>query len=251
MSGMKNAIGYLRCSTQGQVGEDKYGLEAQKEAILSYAHIHGYQIVEWCKDVISGVKEDRPAFNTLLYASDVQNPPYEAVICFKSDRVARDIKLYFYFLFLLERKGIKLISVNEDFDDSDPLVNVQRALMIFVAEQERRNIALRTKAGRDLKRAKGGYAGGRCPYGYNAQHGVLVANPSESPVVKMVFEMRENQKLPLQAICDYLNGSGIKTKDGKAFFPMTLKKILDNKPLYQGMVKINGQWVQGEHEAIL
>ena len=189
--------------------------------------------------------------DSILYGQDVSNPPYEAVICFKSDRVARDIKLYFYFLFLLEKKGVKLISVNEDFNDNDPLVNVQRALMIFVAEQERRNIAMRTKAGRDLKRAKGGYAGGRCPYGYVATHGVLVANPAESPVIKMIFEMRENQKLPLQAICDYLNGSGIKTKDGNSFFPMTLKKILDNKPFYQGMVKYNGEWVKGEHEAIL
>lgn len=251
MSAIKNAIGYLRVSTQGQGNDDKYGLEAQKEAILSYAHIHGYRIVEWAKDVISGVKESRPMLDNILYGTDVSNPPYEAVICFKSDRVARDIKLYFYFLFLLEKKGVKLISVNEDFDDSDPLVNVQRALMIFVAEQERRNIALRTKAGRDLKRAKGGYAGGRCPYGYIASHGVLVASPVESPVVKMIFEMREGQKLPLQAICDYLNDSGIKTKDGNQFYPMTLKKILDNKPLYQGQVKICGQWQQGEHEAIL
>ena len=107
---IKNAIGYIRCSTVGQVGEDKYGLEAQKEAILSYAHVNGYRIVEWCKDVISGVKEDRPAFNTLLYASDVSNPPYEAVICFKSDRVARDIKLYFYFLFLLERSATRPVT---------------------------------------------------------------------------------------------------------------------------------------------
>ena len=100
---MKNAVGYLRCSTQGQVDDDKYGMEAQKEAILSYAHLNGYQIVEWCKDVISGVKEDRPAFNTLLYAEEIKNPPYEAIICFKSDRVARDIKLYFYFLFLISQ----------------------------------------------------------------------------------------------------------------------------------------------------
>ena len=248
---MKNAIGYIRVSTSGQMSEEKYGLEAQKEAILSYAHLHGYQIVEWCKDVISGVKEDRPAFNTLLYASEISNPPYEAVICFKSDRVARDIKLYFYFLFLLERKGVKLISVNEDFDDSDPLVNVQRALMIFVAEQERRNIALRTVAGRKLKKAKGGYIGGTVPYGYMNAHGLLVPNPAEVPVIKMIFEMRESQKLPLQTVCDYLNGNGIKTRRGKCWERITIKKIVDNKPFYQGKLLVDGEWIKGEHEAIL
>lgn len=251
MSAIKNAIGYLRVSTQGQGNDDKYGLEAQKSAILSYAHINGYRIVEWAKDVISGVKEDRPAFNTLLYANEVSNPPYEAVICFKSDRVARDIKLYFYFLFLLERKGVKLISVNEDFNDSDPLVNVQRALMIFVAEQERRNIAMRTTAGRKVKKARGGYIGGTIPYGYSNAHGILVPNPAESPVIKMIFEMRENQKLPLQSICDYLNDSGIKTRRGKKWERATIKNVLDNKKFYQGGLLVNGEWIDGEQEAIL
>ena len=248
---MKNAIGYLRCSTAGQVGEDKYGIEAQKEAILSYAHQNGYVIVEWAKDVVSGVSERRPMLDGILYNQDVSNPPYEAVICYKSDRIARDIKLYFYFLFLLERKGVRLISVNEDFDESDPLVNVQRALMVFVAEQERRNIAMRTKAGRNVKRARGGYAGGRCPLGYMVNHGVLVENPSESAVVKMIFEMYEKQKMSLLGIATYLNESGIKTKDDGNWHASTIKKIVSNRKTYEGYIRVGDNWVKGEHQGIL
>ena len=34
---MKNAIGYCRVSTDGQVGDDRFGLDSQKEQILAYA----------------------------------------------------------------------------------------------------------------------------------------------------------------------------------------------------------------------
>ena len=34
---MKKAIGYVRVSTEEQSGDDKYGIEIQKQAILSYA----------------------------------------------------------------------------------------------------------------------------------------------------------------------------------------------------------------------
>ena len=33
---MKSVIGYTRVSTDGQVGEDKFGLEEQKNQILDY-----------------------------------------------------------------------------------------------------------------------------------------------------------------------------------------------------------------------
>ena len=33
---MKNVVAYIRVSTDGQVGEDKFGLEAQRQQILDY-----------------------------------------------------------------------------------------------------------------------------------------------------------------------------------------------------------------------
>lgn len=247
----KKAIGYLRISTKGQ--DDKFGLEVQKEAIENYAKANGFTIVEWLKDVVSGVSEDRPALNAVLYGERVKNPPYEAIICFKSDRIARDIKLYFYFLFLLEKKGVKLISVNEDFADNDPLVNVQRSLMIFCAEQERRNIELRTSAGRDVKCQRGGYAGGRVPFGYFSKNGYLVVNNAEAPIVKMIFKMRDEQKMSYDAIASYLNEQHIISKTGKVWKRQAVFSIYKNRKFYEGYYKYGKmkQYVIGEHEAIL
>lgn len=90
----KNAVGYVRVSTEGQVGDDKFGIDSQKQSILLYANDHGYNIVRWYIDEgVSGVKENRPELDKILYEDDVTNPPYEAVIVAKSDRMARDVKL--------------------------------------------------------------------------------------------------------------------------------------------------------------
>lgn len=247
---MKNAVGYLRLSTQEQ--DEKFGLEAQKSAIENYAKENGYVIVEWVKDVISGVKENRSGLDRILFDPKLANPPYEAVIVFKSDRVARDIKLYFYFLFLLEKKGVKLISVNEDFDSDDPLVNVQRALMIFCAEQERRNINMRTSGGRSIKAKCGGYAGGGVPYGYKVVQGHLEIDEKEAYVVREIFGYRL-QNMAYQKIADELNKRGLYTKTGSVWNGAKVFYIVKNVKMYCGLYRYgkNNDYVQGQHEPIL
>ena len=103
---MKNVVGYVRVSTDGQTGEDKFGVESQKEQIMKYCAENNMQVSEWYVDEgESGVKESRPALDRLLFG-ELQNPPVVAVIVAKSDRMARDIKLYFYYMMLLQKKNI-------------------------------------------------------------------------------------------------------------------------------------------------
>lgn len=246
---MRNGIGYVRISTTGQ--DDKFGKEAQKEAIIKYASEHGIKIVQWFVDVVSGVKEHRPNWDAILYNEDVANPPYDCVVVFKSDRVARDIKLYFYYLYQLETKKVELISVNEDFNGE--LAGIYRAIVLFCAEQERKNIALRTSAGRRIKAGKGGYAGGRVPYGYDAVGGTLQVNDAQAQVVKMIFLLKDQQKMSQLGIASYLNDNHIYTKSGKLWKQPTVKYILDNRKFYQGYIKYgkNAEYIKGEHEAII
>lgn len=252
MQDFKNAIGYIRVSTKGQDEEGKYGVEAQKQAILLYANEHGYNIVEWKQDDASGASENRPALNEILYGDNTTNPPYEAVIVFKNDRLARDTKLYFYYLFVLEKKNIKLLSTQEDFSEGNDFANIYRALLQFVAEQERKNIALRTGKGRSLKAACGGYSGGRVPYGYKVVDGVLTIREDEEKIVRFIFE--EHAKgVPMLTIADCLNKDGITTRKGTMFHAASIKSILSNRPFYKGMYKYGKEmnWVRGVHEPIL
>jgi len=251
MKKFKNAIGYVRVSTEQQAKDDKYGIDVQKQAILLYANENGYNIVDWKIDEISGTKDDRPALNEILYGDNVSNPPFEAVIIFKNDRLARDTKLYFYYLYTLEKKNIALLSTKEEFTEGSEFANIYRALLQFVAEQERKNIALRTGRGRSIKAQCGGYAGGRCPYGYKVVGGRLVINDDERPIVEYVFK-RHAEKVPMLTIADELNDLGYRTRKGTKFQNTSVRSIVSNEPLYRGMYKYgNMGWVVGVHEPIL
>lgn len=245
---LKKCVGYVRVSTLEQ--GDKFGIEAQKSAIKEYAEKNGYEISEWFVDKVSGVKEDRPAWNVILASSDVKNPPYEAVIVYKSDRVARDIKLYFYYLFLLEKKGVKLVSVNEDFEGE--LANVYRALILFCAEQERANINRRTTAGREVKASKGGYSGGKPPLGYKAFGRSLVIDEQEAEIVKLMFKLHD-EGMSYNKIAQHLNDCGFVNRSGKAWDMSYIYKVVRLRPFYRGYYRYgkNQEWVKGQHEAIL
>lgn len=252
MQTFKNAIGYVRVSTEQQAKDEKFGIDVQKQAILLYANNNGYNIVDWKIDEVSGAKDDRPALNEILYGDNVTNPPFEAVIVFKNDRLARDTKLYFYYLYTLEKKNITLLSTREEFQEGSEFANIYRALLQFVAEQERKNIAIRTSKGRSIKAQCGGYSGGRCPYGYRVDNGRLIINDEERPIVEYVF--KEHAKgTPMLTIADNLTEQGYRTRKGTKFQAKSISSILSNRLLYEGMYKYGKEmnWVKGVHEPIL
>lgn len=238
------AIGYVRVSTEGQAADGKYGVAAQQDAIRKYAKEHGYKITEFITDTVSGVKDDREGFNRIF---DMET---DAVIVYKSDRVARDMKLYFYYLYVFEKKGIKLISVNEEFDEDNGLANIYRAILQFVAEQERNNIKMRTMAGRKKKAEQGGFAGGRPGLGYFNVGGQLYIDKKEAKAVRRIFELR-HENYGYGSIATIMNSEGYQTKDLKTFSATTIVKILYNRKFYEGYIKYQGEWRKGLHEPII
>lgn len=244
---MTKVVAYTRVSTDAQV--DKFGLDAQREQIQAYCDAHDLEITMWyCDKGVSGVKEERPAFDRLLYG-EIENPPVSAVVVAKNDRVARDIKLYYYFKMVLKRKNIELISVAEDFGDMGYMATFMEALTVCFAEMERENITRRTFAGRKQKANKGGYAGGRPPYGYDVVDGELVVNEMEAMVVREVFGLR-NDGLTLRQIAEVMNGKNVRTQTNKEFTSGTVQNILKNEGVYKGELKY-GKVYKGSQERIL
>mgnify|MGYP003305876657 CR=1 FL=1 len=248
---MKNVAAYIRVSTDGQCGDDKFGLDVQKKTIQKYCDDNGYTISKWFTDEGESGAKERPGFDEIVYG-EVTNPPYEAVVVAKSDRVARDINIYYYYKMLLTKKDIKLISIAEDFGQFGVFANMLEAFTLCVAEMERDNINKRTSGGRKVKAAKGGYSGGRPPYGYTPQNGQLVIVPEEAEVVRFVIGAKEEGKT-FQYICDTLNAQGKTNRSGTKFSISTLQVIIDNRPLYEGMYRYgkNAEWTKGVHEPIL
>lgn len=249
---MKNVAAYIRVSTDGQLGDDKFGLEAQREQIIAYCKENDLNILKWYSDEGESGAKYRPGFDEIVYG-EVTNPPYEAVVVAKSDRVARDINIYFYYQGALLRKNIELISITEDFGQFGVFANMLKAFTLTCAEMERENINKRTSAGRSVKSSKGGYSGGRTPFGYKAENHQMAIVPAETEIVKTIFRMKDEEGKTYKAICDHLNAEGLTNRSGTKFSISTVQTIYENKKVYQGFYKYgkNAEWVKGVHEAIL
>lgn len=249
---MKKVVAYIRVSTDGQMGDDKYGMDAQRKDIIEFCEKNDYEIVKWFSDEGESGAKYRPGFDEIIYG-DVTNPPYEAVVVAKSDRVARDINVYFYYQGSLLRKNIELISITEDFGQFGVFANMLKAFTLTCAEMERENINKRTSAGRAIKASRGGYSGGRTPFGYKAVDGQMVIVPEEAEIVKIIFRMKDDETKTYKSIVDFLNDKGYKNRSGTNFSISTVQTIYENKKTYTGLYKYgkNGTWVKGVHEPIL
>lgn len=250
-------VGYIRVSTDGQVGEDKYGIDAQKRDIIHYCEGHGLTILKWyIEEAVSGSTDltGRPELTKILNR-DITNPPIEAVVVAKNDRLARDIENFYGFKYLLKRNKIDLISVAEDFGEAGVYKPVYEAISAAFAQLERSFINMRTSGGRTIKAMQGGYAGGKPPYGYSAQPSSkkLTINPHEAEIVRLIYHLRDDEGYTMSEIRDELTARGYKNRSRKDFVVSGVQSILKNRQTYQGYYRYgpNAEWVKGQHEAIL
>lgn len=242
----KRALGYLRVSTKQQT--DKFGFPAQRQIIEDYAESHGFEIVDWFEENITGYSEERPEMSKILQGEyDV-----DYLIVAKSDRFARNIEYYYALKLQLRKIGIDLVSANEDFGSMGILQPAMEALVASYAEIERITINQRTSGGRETKRKIGGYCGGSAPYGYDVLNGKLVVNPEQAKVVRNIYSMRDSG-MSMRSICNRLDELGIRSSRGGKFNPSTVKVILDNENTYKGMYRYgkDTEWVLGQQEAII
>lgn len=250
---MKRAVAYCRVSTQGQVGEDKFGIDSQKEMIKKYAEEHEIIITDWFIDEgVSGAERKRPALDRLL-TGEITNPPVQYVIVAKADRLARDIQLYYAFKYMLGNLNLEVISASEDWSAQDKLTGmILETFLAMVAEIEKEHIRVRMTGGRIQKAKRGGYSGGQAPMGYRVVDGCLVINEEEAETVRYIFDCKYDH-MTMQATVDALNKAGYKTRRGKPFVISTVQSIWNNERTYRGEYRYgkDGEWVPGQHEPIL
>lgn len=251
---MKNAVAYMRVSTNGQTGEDSFGLDAQREQIIEYCKTNDINIVDWFVDEgVSGADARKPGLDEII-AGAVTNPPVEMVVTAKNDRISRKVEYYYAYKIKLQEAGISIVSVAEDFGRESMFTPILEAVTAAMAEVERGMITARTSGGRKIKASRGGYSGGRTPYGYIVDKNIrgMVIDEEQANVVRYIFDMKQNG-FTYQKIVDALNKDGYTNKSGGKWAISSVQVILGNEPTYRGMYKYgkDGEWVQGEHEPIL
>lgn len=96
----------------------------------------------------------------------------------------------------------------------------------------------RLERGRQVKAAKGGYAGYGSPaFGQKVVDGELVKDAWEQEIVELIRRHHKSGK-SLQQIADWLNQNGYKTKRGNQWRRISIKRVLDR--LYGKKPKVSG-----------
>jgi len=140
---MKVAI-YCRVSTEEQFADK------QEVSLKEYCEKNGHEVYAVYKDVCSGMKTSRPAFDQLL--NDMRMYKFNCVMVTKLDRVGRSLQHILTIFDEFSKKGVHFIAITQQIDTSSPIGKFQLQMLGAFAEFERNIIAERTKEG--MKHAK-------------------------------------------------------------------------------------------------
>lgn len=226
-------VAYYRVSTKGQ-GESGLGLEAQREYVRTTASAKGWTVVAEYTDVVSGSIHplERPEGKKAFSAG-------YPVVAAKLDRISRDVE---HIAGLIKRHQFKVATM----PDADTL---QLHIYASLAEQERKFISERTKAGLSSlqKRADAGDVIAQEKVNNRSQAlalGRKKANQQKGGeamrVAAQAFadSIRDSVKLcilegtnTLQGVADCLNGKGITTARGSQWQPMQVRRVMEKLSL--------------------
>src|SRR5712691_2419373 len=143
---MKAAI-YARVSTVDQEPEN------QLQELRRYVEARGWSAVEYVDRGVSGAKDRRPALDQLL--ADARRRRFDVVVCWRLDRLGRNLKHLIMLLEDLQALGVAFVSLAEGIDATTPAGKLQMHILGAIAEFERERIRERVLAGLQRARSQG------------------------------------------------------------------------------------------------
>src|SRR5437762_5406984 len=144
--GLKAAI-YARVSTLDQEPEN------QLAELRRYVEARGWSAVEHVDRGVSGSTDRRPALDQLL--ADARRRRFDVVVCWRLDRLGRNLKHLIALLDELQALGVAFVSLAEGIDATTPAGKLQMHILGAIAEFERERIRERVLAGLQRARRQG------------------------------------------------------------------------------------------------
>lgn len=258
---MKNkAVGYIRVSSREQA--KGYSLEDQEREIRQYCETNQIQLIRVFKDPgVSGTipGEDRPGMSKLLQQAILNG--FNLVLVRDSDRVGRETIETLRIGKALRKVGIDLIDIQGNVLNGEGKgEKILNAVKASLAEEIKDDIVRKLQTSRINKAKRGGFAGGKVPYGYKAiresgsKYSVLRISEQEADIIKKMRSLRRTRigkrKMSYAKIAQELNKQGYRQRNGKMWTEGTVYAVLKN-PVRKGKVKIGGRYIKGEHKKII
>ena len=228
---MEKAVIYARYSTNKQ---KEMSIEGQIRVCEEYAQKNDIAIIGHYKDrALTGTADKRPGFQRMV--KDSYKKLFKYVLVYQFDRFARDIYDNLGYERKLKQNGVKVISANEQVEDSASgrfMRNVLLAHNQYFSEE----LAVKVKRGMYDGFLRGHSSGGNV-YGYdkvrvdpgneNSKTKKYVVNETEAEVIRGIFADYVSGK-KIKDIAERLEAYHIYNRRGKPFLKTHITKILQN-----------------------
>lgn len=209
---MINAVSYARFSSNNQ---REASIEIQQEHIYKYCKDNGINIIkDYVDRAVSATSDNRPMFKQMI--KDSESGLFTYVVVYNSSRFCRNIQDHLKYRAILEANGVKILSVNENFDESTPEGDLMSNFMMSINQYYSKDLGRKTFLGCMETARSAKCVGGKVLYGYDVVNQKYVINEEEAKVVRLIFEMISNGHTSIE-ICEELNNRGITKRDGKPF----------------------------------
>ena len=182
----------------------------------------------------TGANTDRPDYNRLI--ANVKEKQINVVICYKIDRISRNVSDFSNFFSILSDYDVEFVSIKEQIDTSTPLGRAMMYICSVFAQMERETIAERVKDNMIELSKSGKWAGGKAPVGYKRErvtingkmHTILVKDPDTISYLNMIVDTFLNGHYTLNGLESYFRKNGVKSVTGKYLSSTQLYNILKN-----------------------
>lgn len=235
---MKKAAIYSRKSIFTGKGES---IENQIEMCKDYYLRHYGSDVDFIiyeDEGFSGGNTKRPKFQEML--SDIKLKKFDTLICYRLDRISRNVADFSSTLELLQDNNIDFISIKEQFDTSTPMGRAMVYISSVFAQLERETIAERVRDNMLQLAKTGRWLGGQEPFGFKSEkityidenfneRSLMKLSPikDELEVVKLIFD-KYLETNSITQVTNWLQDNLYTGKNGGDWGTTQVKKILSS-----------------------
>ncbi len=237
---MNDQLDLIPAALYARVSSDRQDVDlsvaAQLRALRDYADKNGYHVArEYIDEAESGRIADRPQFSKMIDEASKATAPFKEILVWKFSRFTRKREHAVAFKSMLRRKGIRVVSITENADDS-ATGRLLEGIIESVDEFYSENLAQEVVRGMREAASRGFWVASRVPYGFSkvmVQDGAkkrptLKPDPATAPVVERIFGMAESGRGILD-ITRTLNDEGIANPTGRLWTKNGVHIILKNE----------------------